>query len=418
MHKRIVKIVSSVVGALMCVAALAGCGAAAAAEPLDAVTQLPSSGVITKDQLKTLQGKTGTYSFVGHKDGITYTWYYDAAQVKNPEDQHLKVDFAASGSDVDAVKKTADKAPYALSVKLSKFQLAGSPQLVIDLPQKWTANKVKVVTTQDGELRQVSAARPTIGVSSTMTELTSTVTVTNKTLYFVCGLDKNAPIPGITKRNSKEVKSKKGATSKDAGDSQDSASGDSDSDSGASASSGESSGNGSGSSSSVSSGDKKSSSSQSGSAGTSSGSTGSSSKKNKDPNSVSVTVSVDAKTAAANLNQITAKKRAYVPSSGWIIAPTKITLKKGETAYDALAKATKSRGIQMESKWFPVYNAYYVEGINNLYEFDGGSASGWMYSVNGWFPNYGSSQYSSLEDGSTIAWRYTLELGNDVGGGF
>lgn len=412
MHKRIVKIVSSVVGALMCVATLAGCGAAAAAEPLDAVTQLPSSGVITKDQLKTLQGKTGTYSFVGHEGSVTYTWYYDAAQVKNPEDQHLKVDFAASGSDIDTVKKAADKAPYALSVKLSKFQLAGSPQLVIDLPQKWTANKVKVVTTQDGELRQVSAAHPTIGVSSTMTELTSTVTVTDKTLYFVCGLDKNAPIPGIAKRNSKEVKSKKSAASKD---SKDSASGDSDSDSDSSTTT--NSGKESRSSSSASSGDKKSSSSQTGSAGTSSGSTGSSSKKNKDPNSVRVTVSVDAKTAAANLNQITAKKRAYVPSDGWIIAPMEITLKKGETAYDALIKVTKARGIQMEADSSPIYNSYYVRGINNLYEFDGGGNSGWLYSVDGWFPNYGASQYSTFKNGSVVQWRYTLDKG-DVGGGF
>ena len=33
-----------------------------------------------------------------------------------------------------------------------------------------------------------------------------------------------------------------------------------------------------------------------------------------------------------------------------------------------------------------MYNSYYVEGIGNLYEFDCGSESGWMYKVNGWFP--------------------------------
>jgi hypothetical protein len=40
-----------------------------------------------------------------------------------------------------------------------------------------------------------------------------------------------------------------------------------------------------------------------------------------------------------------------------------------------------------------------------------------MYSVNGWFPNYGSSRYA-LKDGDEICWVYTCDLGQDVGGGY
>lgn len=384
MHKRILKIVSSVVGVVLSIVGLAGCGNAAAAEALGSVTQLSGSGIITKDQLKTLQGKTGSYSFVGHDDGITYTWRYDAAQIKNPEDQHLKIDVATTGSALEAVKKSASSAPYAVSVKVSKFRLAGSPELIIDVPQKWVANKIKVVTQQDGGLRQLSEASPTIGVSQKKTELTGTVSVTNKTLYFVCGFNSDSATP------------EGGAQNTDSGTSADSAAKKTDE--------------------SATSSSSKSNSSPSEATGSASSS--GSATEQKDPNSVSVTVSVDAKTAASHMDQVAGNKKAYVPSNGWIIAPTKITLKKGQTAYDALAAVTKAKKIQMESKWFPVYDAYYVEGINNLYEFDGGPASGWMYSVDGWFPNYGSSQYSSLKDGSVIAWRYTLELGNDVGGGF
>ena len=36
-----------------------------------------------------------------------------------------------------------------------------------------------------------------------------------------------------------------------------------------------------------------------------------------------------------------------------------------------------------------MYNSYYIEGINHLYEFDVGPESGWMYKVDEWFPNYG-----------------------------
>ena len=59
----------------------------------------------------------------------------------------------------------------------------------------------------------------------------------------------------------------------------------------------------------------------------------------------------------------------------------------------------------------------YIEGINNLYEFDVGNTSGWMYKVNGWFPNYGCSRYQ-LQNGDVIEWVYTCDLGDDVGGGY
>jgi hypothetical protein len=67
----------------------------------------------------------------------------------------------------------------------------------------------------------------------------------------------------------------------------------------------------------------------------------------------------------------------------------------------------------MEASWTPVYNSAYVEGINNLYEFDCGNLSGWMYCVDGWYPNYGCSRYQ-LKDGETVEFRYTCDLGKDV----
>ena len=63
-----------------------------------------------------------------------------------------------------------------------------------------------------------------------------------------------------------------------------------------------------------------------------------------------------------------------------------------------------------------MYNSAYIEGINNLYEFDCGELSGWMYSVNDWYPNYGCSCYT-VQPGDVICWVYTCDLGQDVGGG-
>jgi hypothetical protein len=55
-----------------------------------------------------------------------------------------------------------------------------------------------------------------------------------------------------------------------------------------------------------------------------------------------------------------------------------------------------------------------IAGINNLYEFDVGELSGWMYKVNGWYPNYGCSRYQ-VKDGDLIEWNYTCDLGRDLG---
>ena len=55
-----------------------------------------------------------------------------------------------------------------------------------------------------------------------------------------------------------------------------------------------------------------------------------------------------------------------------------------------------------------------MEGIDNLYEFDCGQQSGWLYRVNGYSPGYSSSQYV-LSDGDQVEWLYTCDLGQDVG---
>lgn len=129
------------------------------------------------------------------------------------------------------------------------------------------------------------------------------------------------------------------------------------------------------------------------------------------------TIEIRCDTILDNMENLTAGKEAYVPANGCILSTSTVEFEKGETVYDVLSRVCSYAGIQMEASWMPLYNSYYVEGINNLYEFDCGNQSGWMYKVNGWFPNYGCSSYY-LEDGDTIVWTYTCNgLGADVGGG-
>jgi hypothetical protein len=58
----------------------------------------------------------------------------------------------------------------------------------------------------------------------------------------------------------------------------------------------------------------------------------------------------------------------------------------------------------------------YVSGINGLSEGDLGPGSGWVYSVNGKFPSVGSNKFK-LKSGDSVQWRYTCNLGEDVGAG-
>ena len=108
------------------------------------------------------------------------------------------------------------------------------------------------------------------------------------------------------------------------------------------------------------------------------------------------------------------KYEKYVPSDGVILMRTEYVLRKGDTVYDVLDRAIRHNQIQMECIYSQNYGSVYVQGINHLYEFSCGELSGWMYMVNGEFPNYGCSKYE-LKDGDEIVWCYTCDLGRDVG---
>ncbi len=129
------------------------------------------------------------------------------------------------------------------------------------------------------------------------------------------------------------------------------------------------------------------------------------------------TITIVCDTILNNWDSLDPAKAAYVPSNGCILSAATIEFSEGETVFDVLNRACSTYGIQLEYSWTPMYDSYYIEGINNLYEFDCGAESGWMYKVDGWFPNYGCSSFE-LTGGENIVWCYTcVGLGADVGGG-
>ena len=127
------------------------------------------------------------------------------------------------------------------------------------------------------------------------------------------------------------------------------------------------------------------------------------------------TLSISCATILNHMDWLDPEKVELVPEDGWILEPTEVTFYEGESVFNVLQRTCKQQGIHMEFENTPMYNSAYIEGIHNLYEFDCGELSGWMYKVNEWFPNYGCSRYQ-LQDGDVVCWEYTCDLGVDVGG--
>ena len=130
----------------------------------------------------------------------------------------------------------------------------------------------------------------------------------------------------------------------------------------------------------------------------------------EDKETCKCTVVIDCSTILNNKDKLKSSKAAYV-GNGKILSK-KISFSEGDTVLKVLRKACDANKIQLEYT-----NDGYVEGINNIYEFDCGSDSGWMFRVNGVFPNYGAGSYK-LSDGDTVEWLYTCDLGYDIGGGY
>ncbi|NIK77194.1 hypothetical protein FHS15_002319 [Paenibacillus castaneae] len=134
-----------------------------------------------------------------------------------------------------------------------------------------------------------------------------------------------------------------------------------------------------------------------------------------------VTIAIHAETLLKNWDLLDSELQdeKYVPKDGVILKATKYELlTDDESVWDVLLRATKEHKIQLEYQGASknIYKSVYVEGINHLYEFSAGELSGWMYQVNGTYPNYGCGQYV-LKDGDVIKWHYTVDLGRDLGAG-
>jgi hypothetical protein len=126
------------------------------------------------------------------------------------------------------------------------------------------------------------------------------------------------------------------------------------------------------------------------------------------------TLTVRCDTLAARMESLAPEIREIVPENGIVLQTVSLTPNEGETAFSLLKRAAQDQKLHLEFQMTPGTDGVYVEGIGNLYEFDGGALSGWLYRVNGVFYPESASDHC-LSPGDRVEWIYTCDLGRDVG---
>lgn len=119
---------------------------------------------------------------------------------------------------------------------------------------------------------------------------------------------------------------------------------------------------------------------------------------------INCSITIECKSILDNMDDLKKGHESYVPKNGIMLDNYKATLKSKSTVYDLLKKACNDKGITYTAK-DTMYSVYIV-GINNIDEKDCGKNSGWMYSVNGSYPNV-SADSKKLKDGDKVVFTYT-----------
>ena len=120
---------------------------------------------------------------------------------------------------------------------------------------------------------------------------------------------------------------------------------------------------------------------------------------------------VDCRAAVDNWDMLDEelKDEKYVPASGYILEPAKLQLQEGDTAYDLLVRTARYYEMPLDALGADEnpFGGVYIKGINHLYEGSCGDMSGWMFTVNGEFPEVGCDSYE-VKDGDIICFEYSV----------
>lgn len=126
------------------------------------------------------------------------------------------------------------------------------------------------------------------------------------------------------------------------------------------------------------------------------------------------TISIRCDMILKNMDLLDPEKKELIPEDGIVLPETEISVASGDSVFDVLKRACRAGKIHLEFSESALYESAYIEGIANIYEFDCGNLSGWMFRVNGEYKNYGCSAVAVFP-GDRVEFEYTCDLGHDLG---
>ena len=113
----------------------------------------------------------------------------------------------------------------------------------------------------------------------------------------------------------------------------------------------------------------------------------------------------------------------YPEALGTIISAVRVPFAEGDTIAEVTIRLLDAMKIGYEYTG-SVTNGFYLGAIkrfvvnntpyDSLGQFDAGEGSGWMISSNDWFIDKGASEFR-VKSGDKIQWKYTCQLGSDIG---
>ena len=126
------------------------------------------------------------------------------------------------------------------------------------------------------------------------------------------------------------------------------------------------------------------------------------------------TLEIRCDTLLQHLDELSPGKADLVPEDGILLEKTTVSFEPGESVFDAFRRCLREQNVHFEYVDAKAYGSIYIEGIGNLYEFDCGEQSGWLYFVNGISPGLGCFGYT-VANGDEIVFAYTCDMGADLG---
>jgi len=384
--KRMKKIIGIILATVFCVLAFCGCEVNSKQVTLEESIEIPENGIITADILKKLKDDNKAVVFKGTSGKNSYEWTVFGSNIKEVKDTNLKIEI------------TEDKEDY-LSFKLcSEEEIGFVATLSIHSKYLWTSDSALLFKNE----KKLSDALQTVSLTGDKASI----------LSFPISKPGNYIVKAEEAKNSGVKESIASSASGTPAEESKNISG-----TGNTANSGSQSSHQSSSKEQAATEKKPSEKQKETTEPVTQPTTQEETTQPAEPTTYGCTISIECSTILNNIGNLDESKLGCVPGDGWILYAVYEEFTPGETVFDVLTRVCNNYGIHIEYSWTPLYGSYYIEGIGNLYEFDCGEDSGWMYRVNGWYPNFGCSSYT-LANGDYIEWRYTCDLGADVGGGF